>query len=355
MVITPVAQSVQASQWAPAEAVIDSSYVENKARQYKIRGSYRYNWQGQDYSSDRFFFDESVGIRKTYYRKLAKQLSKHKSASVPIQVWVNSKHPDQAVIYRYIRWDKLFFNGFFSSIFLIISGSPLWFLFSGTKQDNCESARRALYPDEPWRWQDKWQSPILKSNQGSSPTVPIGLAIFTNVIGLAILHGEVQLLLEGGYTPWRLFNLVMTALGFACAYGAYQSCKFVLRYKNMAFELKAVPVLIGGELRGEVILGARVPDESELRLVLSCKHTDKSSEDTKTQILWHEEKIVLANQGIMKDKFHIPIHFKLPMDQPETQEDKKDHEIEWLLSVGSKVFGSSQDQEFNLPVFNTDK
>lgn len=55
----------------------------------------------------------------------------------------------------------------------------------------------------------------------------------------------------------------------------------------------------------------------------------------------------------MKEKFHIPIHFKLPSDQPETQEDEKDHEIEWLLSVGSKVFGYSQDQEFSLPVFTT--
>lgn len=290
MALTPLAQSIQASQWAPAEAVIDSSYVENKARQYKIRGSYRYNWQGQDYSSHRFFFDESVGIRKPYYRKVASQLSKHKSASNPIQIWVNPKHPNQAVIYRYIRWDKLFFNGFFSSIFLIIGGGPLWLLFSGEKQDSRESARRALYPDQPWRRQDKWQNSILKSNQESSVIVPIGLAIFTNVIGLAILYGEVQLLSEGGHSPWRLLNLVMTALGFACAYGAYQSCKFALRYKSMTFELKVVPVPIGGELRGEVILGAQMPDESELRLVLSCKHSDKSGEDRKTQILWQEEK-----------------------------------------------------------------
>ncbi|MEP4051456.1 MAG: DUF3592 domain-containing protein [Litorimonas sp.] len=126
MAITPVAASLGAKNWITAPAVITSHVLDARDNQYSVKATYSYDLDGQTYTSDSVFFDESVGLRKAYYRRIYRELSRHKTPTNPITVWVNPDNPGEAVIYRHIRWDKFIFACFFCLCFAAFGFGPLW-------------------------------------------------------------------------------------------------------------------------------------------------------------------------------------------------------------------------------------
>jgi Protein of unknown function (DUF3592) len=106
-VLKPVGLAIAAQNWEARPAIILSSHVQSRNRQYRLRTEYSYAWKNETHVSRRTFFDETVGVRKSYYHQLNRQLSRHKSRNAPLSVWINPKNPSKAVIYRHIRWDKL--------------------------------------------------------------------------------------------------------------------------------------------------------------------------------------------------------------------------------------------------------
>jgi hypothetical protein len=130
MAFGPLVQSALATQWEPVPAVIQSSVVAvPDRRQYLIEARYQYEWQGTQYSSDSVFFDEMVGVRKSYYHQISRQLLRHKSPENPITAWVNPNAPEQAVLFRHVRWDKFLGNMILFSIWAgitaVLAGASL--------------------------------------------------------------------------------------------------------------------------------------------------------------------------------------------------------------------------------------
>ena len=118
----PLIKTAIAQSWERADGVVSSSYVDVvDRRQYKIRAEYHYRWNDMDYMSEAVFFDHMSGVRKTYYNNIHRELSRHSTANNPIDIWVNPKRPEQAVIYRHIRWDKFLVNLLFFAIWMFIT------------------------------------------------------------------------------------------------------------------------------------------------------------------------------------------------------------------------------------------
>lgn len=117
----PLVKSIDARNWAPGKATIESSFVNSKDRQYWIEARYRYTWEGSVHVSDRIFFDESVGLRRTYYHALNRELLKHKDPARPIPIWIDPTAPDQSVVYRYVRWDKFAASLMFLLLYSLIT------------------------------------------------------------------------------------------------------------------------------------------------------------------------------------------------------------------------------------------
>lgn len=130
MAFGPLVNSVRAAQWEQADGVVLSSFVDvPHRRQYRIEARFVYTWDGASYTSETVFFDDTVGVRKSYYQDVNRQLLRHKSARNPIDVWVNPDKPAQAVIFRHIRWDKFAGNSFFLAVWgaiaFVLVGSVL--------------------------------------------------------------------------------------------------------------------------------------------------------------------------------------------------------------------------------------
>ncbi|SMX34472.1 DUF3592 domain-containing protein [Actibacterium lipolyticum] len=127
MTFKPVLDSLNATDWEVADAVVISSYVDvAERRQYKLVTQYRYDWNDQEHRSDQVFFDNTVGVRRNYYHNTNRELLRHLDEDKPIQIWINPQKPEQAVIYRHIRWDKfganLFFFAIWSSLTFVLVG-----------------------------------------------------------------------------------------------------------------------------------------------------------------------------------------------------------------------------------------
>ena len=120
-VLKPVGLTIAAQNWEARPAVILSSHVQNRNRQYRLRTEYSYVWDNETHVSRRTFFDETLGVRESYYHQLNRQLSRHKSRNEPLSVWINPKSPSKAVIYRHIRWDKLGAGILFLSLWALIT------------------------------------------------------------------------------------------------------------------------------------------------------------------------------------------------------------------------------------------
>lgn len=138
MALKPIGLSIQASGWDETPAVITSHHVDTRENQYSIKATYNYTWGNENYTGNRVFFDESVGLRKTYYRRIYRQFSKHRTASNPIMIWVNPKAPQQAVIFRHIRWDKFAFACFFCLCFAAMGFGPLWVWWTDRRDKKSE-------------------------------------------------------------------------------------------------------------------------------------------------------------------------------------------------------------------------
>jgi len=339
----PVFQSFEARNWQATPIAQMSSYVDNRDNQPSLKANYSYEWNGQSYKSDRVFFDESVGLRKAYYRRMKRGLSKK------TDVWVNPKSPEQSVIYRYVRWDKVLVKVLFSSIFLGLGFG----VFNEIKRDKRENARKNESPNEPWTWPEDWQSNVYGHNQKSNLIWAVGAAIVINIWGLLMLYVTI-LGLQEGRNPLGLLNLLVTAFGLLVAYGAYETYKFGKRYGNMTFKLKTSPSFLGQELIGDFVLDKAMPVESDLKVTLTCRQLErqKGHDDTIIKILWQDTQIISANRNTMDDRFYLPIKFSLPDDLPQSGELSETVEIEWELQFSSKAFGYSQHREFKLPVFN---
>ena len=122
MALGPVVKSVQALGWEQAEAQLISSYVGVPARrQYLLKATYAYTWEGEEYTSERVFFDEMVGVRRMYYHGLNRELKIDRERGQPLQIWVNPDAPDQSVIFRHVRWDKLAGNFLIFGIWSMIA------------------------------------------------------------------------------------------------------------------------------------------------------------------------------------------------------------------------------------------
>ena len=113
----PTWQNWRAMQnWQPTYAqLLSVSGEENQTR-----ASYRYDYDGNSYQSDRVYVAELNDNIGSYHADLLERLRSQLNAGEPILVWVNPLIPRQAVIDRDMRWGLFALMSVFCSVFIFI-------------------------------------------------------------------------------------------------------------------------------------------------------------------------------------------------------------------------------------------
>jgi len=138
-----------------------------------------------------------------------------------------------------------------------------------------------------------------------------------------------------------LFSLVGICflIAFVNAWGARR------RFGDCFFELAEIPVSLGGILDGMIQTGRPLKLEHELHLKCSCirrfVHGSGDSRSISENVLWQSEKVYSEQANLIESEpghTGIPVHFKLPEDQPECYS-RGGESIFWRLEARSKMRG----------------
>jgi len=251
-------------------------------------------------------------------------------------------------------------NGIPLSIFGLIFSAVGFGLMAvaviGRKKMRQKAELQSRYPDQPWMTRPDWAAGKIKSSAmaQSYAYLIIGLT-FTAIGGLSSGFALPAVWQKHNYAA--LLVLLFPLIGIALLVAFLNAWRSQRRYGNCVFELAQIPVPVGGVLAGLITTGHPLALENELHLTCSCvrRVATGSGQNRSTQefILWQGEKIYSEQAALAAPEpgqTGIPVHFKLPNDQPESYSQGSES-ISWRLEVKSKMHGPRFRLLFELPVF----
>jgi hypothetical protein len=143
-----------------------------------------------------------------------------------------------------------------------------------------------------------------------------------------------------------LFGLVGLGLAAGAVYMAVADRKF----GRAAFEMSSVPGVLGGWLRGNIMLPGQVPGGCEARVRLVCRR-DSTGSSRFGYDVWEADATVMTGAS-------VPVAFRIPFNLPES--DLPDMpgagtmRVTWLLSIAASQPGVDYAAVFGVPVFATE-
>ena len=247
----------------------------------------------------------------------------------------------------------LMFGGFFLVMILMVVASVVRAIRHQPKLD----LPIASQPREakPWLARADWAAGRVKSSAlGQVKIFAVMALAFCGMGGLFTVVVLPKELHNGNYPALLILLFPLVGLGFLIA--IIRAVLARRRFGDCVFELAAIPGALGGTLEGLIQTGARLQLEHGLHLKLSClrRVTTGSGKNrsTREDVLWQDEKILKADLPEPEPGHTgIPVFFRLPADQPESDCGSGDG-IHWRLEAKAKMPGVDFHALFYVPVFN---
>lgn len=209
---------------------------------------------------------------------------------------------------------------------------------------------------KPWLVRDDWAAGKIKSSAGSQ-WIALSLlgglfAGFGGGISIAVIP---KALARGNYGAF--FALIFPLIGVGLLIAAARMWSARHRFGDCYFELAQVPAPPGGSLDGIIETATPLALEENMHLKLSCVCRTVSgsgnNRSVREDVLWEDEKVLRADATLPstgEGGSGIPVHFRLPSDQPESVPGGNP-KIIWRLGAKSKMRGPGFAATFEVPVF----
>jgi hypothetical protein len=251
-------------------------------------------------------------------------------------------------------------NGLMLSLFgLIFSTIGFGLMFGavwGRKKTLQADELQARFPDKPWLARADWAAGKIKSSDMAQVKIFAFVAFaFCAVGALYTFEALPKELHNGNYKA--LIVLIFPAIGIGFLIAVVRAFRAHRRFGDCFFELAQIPAPLGGTLEGMIQTGAQLKLEHGLHLKISCVRRTVSgsgkNESVTEAILWQDEKILASNADLPEPEpghTGIPVHFKLPGNQPECYARGRES-VFWRLDAKAKMSGPSFHAAFDVPVF----
>ena len=245
--------------------------------------------------------------------------------------------------------------GILGALLVLGSGAYLKVARRLVQESAAEDARRAQFPDQPWKWKKAALSPVIEASTGSGAATMGFFAIFWNAISVPaawiVLHDAHR---EKAANLILIFPLVGAGLLWAAIYQTLRWRKF----GNPRLVLSTLPGAIGGYLGGVIEVAARVQLEADAKLALKCVRRvttgSGKSRSTSEKVLWeHVEHIAREKWVTSAGGTRIPVLFYIPADCLATDDRDSRNEVVWRLAAEAAVPGVDFAAQFTVPVYAT--
>jgi hypothetical protein len=334
------------------------SQSDSDSTTYKCLAEYTYTYAGKQYRSDRISFYSGYDNIGSYWQDCCRTL-KNSQQKDTLVCRVKAADPSEAIIFTDIRWGMIGFQLIFVVAFGGVGFGMLWYgLFGYRRGQRHRKKLEADNPDQPWAWNPKWASGIIKSSDKAGMVVIIIFALIWNAIALPVgILAFVEGFLRLG-NRLALLGLIFPMVGLGLLAGAAYMVARYIKYGRTIFEMAEMPGVIGGRLAGLIEVPVNIVPEDGFEINLRCIHRYVVQHDedstTKEEVLW-EDSMCLASEVLAKDKTRtaLPVLFAIPYDARESSVKVGNDGIVWQLSARARVKGINFSSKFDVPVFRT--
>ena len=355
MVARTLVDHVAMRSWAEVPARIVAAKLDVSSGDgdtYRTTATYVYTYAGRQYTGQRVSLHGGSDNIGTFHQRVHAELSRHQKSGEPFRCYVDPDNPDEAVLYRDLRWEML---GFYLIFVLLFGSFGFGMLIGGLidwRKSRGAAAAAAERPEEPWLWKPDCAAGRIRSSNKAVMYFLIGFACFWIVISSPIWFMLPAAIGRRDFTEMWLVIFPIVGIGLAVA--ALVAVLHRLRYGESTFEMAKVPGVVGGILARVVRVPVKVTPREGFRVTLSCVQIDTGGESTSKTVFWEDEQTI-ACELLQDDREQsaVPVLFGIPYDQPETSCEQGTTEIVWRLAVKADEPGFDYSASFDVPIFKT--
>jgi hypothetical protein len=342
--------------WVEVPATIKSAKLKTNhgddGNTFQAVAEYEYEFAGRKYKGNRVSFGSGSDNVGPFQRNAFNELKRHLDDRKPFRCYVDPQRPSEAVLYRNLRVEMLSFYTGFATLFGSIGLGLIAVAILSARQTPA-TISKDVPTDQPWLARTDWAAgEIRPSDTAIAPVLGV-VALYWNIAALP-LYLKLREVIQQGQNLWvwgtLAFPIIGAALVLALAYLLLRARKF----GESILQLASTPGVVGGQLAGVVRISKPVVAAEGFRLLLTCVERTSSGDDTREEVLWQDERILMET---MRDEASggtaVPVLFAIPYDCEETSRTESKRNVTWQLKLSAKVPGVNYKSQFEVPVFKT--
>lgn len=357
MVYPTIGDWMNAQSWQPVNATLVAaklqSHPSSKSTTYEAKATYRYRFNGRDYTGNRVALSKGADNIGSFQQSLGRKLEQLLQAQQPVRAWVNPQNPAQALINRELRWGLLSLKMIFVVVF---AGIGLGLMVASLKNKAAAVEVSPSVTDDPnakpWLNNKDWASPVIRSSAKKALWLMWGFALIWNAIMLPLatkIPGEMH---KGEWA--MLMVLVFNVLGLVMVIIAIRRTLEWRRFGATLLTMDPHPGAIGGQVGGYIDVKLPYRPGRKFRVVLSNIYSYMSgtgkNRSRHEQVVWQDIAQVEATHAVQGSR--IAFCFDVPDNLNESEEFASKY-YKWTVSVSADLPGVDLDRGFDIPVFAT--
>ena len=320
--------------------------------------TYRYEFHGRSYHGGEVSFFSGSDNVGHFQEQAFQQLQAFQGKDRPFRCFVNPSKPEQAVLFRDLRWGLLLMVSFFPTMFSLGGFMVSICGWVESRKADLNQKLAAQHPGEPWRWRSEWAGNSIQVTSDNLHLILAAagwiLVVQLPLVLAVLLGGELAKSKEAGFA---LLPVLLALLPLWMAWRCAQSRRAL---GHPTLQLKQLPVKPGSVLEGDLHFDRALSPMSSISARVLCQRPStrgrgNSRTNAKETIWEHTEHLSAAQARREISGVVLPLRCEIPSGLPAAVVDRAsanqtDAEQQvWTLEISSSQGGKPM--VMPLPVF----
>lgn len=313
-----------ARHWEEVPCWIESAKLQastgSETTTYKTEARYRYEFKGRTYHGTQVSLNDGGSDNIGDFQQSAyAQIRAHEGQERPFRCYVDPAQPQQAVLFRDLRWGLLLMLSLFPTLFPLAGALVTGFGAARAREARRRARLAEQHPEEPWLWRQEWAGDLIHAKKGGW-MVPLAIAGWILLVqgplaAAIIVSGELASF------PLAALALLPAALALIPLFLLWRQVQTQLRLGRPVLWLQETPITPGQVLEGELRFDRPLSPLTTLQVRVLCqRHTTtqrgRSTVVSKKTVWEHIEKLPAAEARREANGVALPLRIEIPRGLP---------------------------------------
>jgi hypothetical protein len=342
--------------WSEVGAELTHAKLEvtyNDGATYRATARYRYEFNGQVYTSDQVGFSKGSDNVGSWQQQKGNTLENRYRNGNGITAYVNPNKPSEAYLYPELRWQLLAFK----LVFVVVFGGVGGFLFFASiieKSNTKTKFEQRVFGSGKSKVRQVAQSDHIYSSARKTFGWLLALAILVFAISSPVLFELKNEWLSGNKAILVALIFPLISLGFFIA--AIREGFRILKFGRSPLVLSPFPPSVGGYLGATVQVNTAHDPNNRFHVTLRCLNSFRTTSGGKSKrserTVWHAQGLAYVERA-SSGKTQLKFSFNIPSSVPESSEPADSYHF-WKVEIEARVGGSTFKRGFDVPVYSVE-